>query len=124
LLKVRTAWLSEGPLKCDIAADCIENLYDSVEIEDIGDTFLALPGVGAWRLAIPILKEMGVEQVNLCFDADAVSNPQVKKHLMECAKELKLQGFKGNLILWNEEDGKGIDDIFIQKKIPHMRKLF
>jgi hypothetical protein len=125
LLKARTAWLSEGPLKCDIAADCIEKLYDPLEIEDIGDTFLALPGVGAWRLAIPVLKEMGVEQVNLCFDADAVSNPQVKKHLMECAKELKLQGFKGNLILWNENEGKGIDDFLLAgDKIPHMKKMF
>ncbi|MEK3993082.1 DUF3854 domain-containing protein [Robertmurraya sp. FSL R5-0851] len=125
LLKTRTAWLSEGPLKCDIAADCIEKLYDPLEIEDIGDTFLALPGVGAWRLAIPVLKEMGVEQVNLCFDADAVSNPHVKKHLMECAKELKLQGFKGNLILWNEDEGKGIDDFLLAgDKIPHMKKMF
>lgn len=124
LLKARTAWLGEGPLKCDIASDCIEKLYDPLEIEDIGDTFLALPGVGAWRLAIPILKEMGVEQVNLCFDADAVSNPQVFAHLKECAIELKRQGFRGNLVQWNEEEGKGIDDLFLRGMIPHMRKMF
>lgn len=124
LIKVRTAWLSEGPLKCDIASDCIEKLYDPLEVDDIGTTFLALPGVGAWRLAIPIMKEMGVEQVNICFDADAVSNPQVKKHLLECAKVLKEEGFKANLILWNEEDGKGIDDLMLQNKRPHIKKLF
>lgn len=122
--KARTVWLSEGPLKCDIAADSIEKLYDPLEIEDIGSTFLALPGVGAWRLAIPIMKDMGVEQVNICFDADAVSNIQVKKHLMECAKELKQQGFKANLILWNEDEGKGIDDLFLANKIPHIKSLF
>jgi hypothetical protein len=124
LLKARSVWLSEGPLKCDIAADCIEKLYDPLELEDIGNTFLALPGVGAWRLAIPIMKEMGVERVNICFDADAVSNPQVKKHLLECAKELKQEGFRANLILWKEEDGKGIDDVLLGKKIPHIKPLF
>lgn len=124
LYKARTVWLSEGPLKCDIASDCIEKLYNPLEFENIGTTFLALPGAGAWRLAIPIMKEMGVEQVNLCFDADAVSNPHVKKHLMECAKELKQEGFRANLILWNEQEAKGIDDLFLQRKIPHIKKLF
>jgi hypothetical protein len=124
LHKARSVWLSEGPLKCDIAADCIEKLYDPLELEDIGTTFLALPGVGAWRLAIPVMKEMGVEQVNLCFDADAISNPQVKMHLMECAKELKSEGFRANLVLWKEEDGKGIDDLLLQSKIPHIKKMF
>lgn len=122
--KARTVWLSEGPLKCDIAADLIEKLYDPLELDDIGSTFLALPGVGAWRLAIPIMKEMGVDKVNICFDADAVSNSQVKKHLMECAKELKQEGFRANLVLWNEEEGKGIDDILVQSKLPHIKPLF
>jgi hypothetical protein len=122
--KAKTVWLSEGPLKCDIASDCIEKLYDPLEIEDIGSTFLALPGVSSWRLALPILKEMEVEQVNICFDADAVSNPQVKKHLLDCAKELKNEGFKGNLIIWNESDGKGIDEVFLLRKLPHIKKLF
>ncbi|QCJ45490.1 DUF3854 domain-containing protein (plasmid) [Bacillus sp. S3] len=122
--KARTVWLSEGPLKCDIAADSIERLYDPLEIEDIGSTFLALPGVGAWRLSIPIMKEMGVEKVNICFDADAVSNPQVKKHLLDCAKELKQQGFSANLVLWNENEGKGIDNLFLENKIPHIKPLF
>jgi Domain of unknown function (DUF3854) len=124
LHKARTVWLSEGPLKCDIAADCIAKLYDPLELEDIGTTFIALPGVGAWRLAIPIMREMGVEKVNICFDADAVSNIHVKKHLLECAKELKKEGFQGNLVLWNEKEGKGIDDLLLIHKLPQLRKLF
>lgn len=124
LLKVKTAWLSEGPLKCDISSDLIEKLYDPLELDDIGSTFLATPGAGAWRLAIPTLQEMGVEQVNLCFDADSVSNPYVKKHLMECAKELKRLEFKANLILWNEDDGKGLDDLLLKGFLPHIKRLF
>lgn len=52
-------WLGEGALKGDIAVDLMANLYDPLEIDQIGDTFISLPGVGAWRLAIPVLKEMG-----------------------------------------------------------------
>ncbi|MCM3443609.1 MULTISPECIES: DUF3854 domain-containing protein [Metabacillus] len=122
--KAKTVWLSEGPLKCDIAADKIVELYDPLELEDIGTTLIALPGVGAWRLALPILKEMGVEQVNICFDADAANNIYVKKHLFECAKELKNLGYVGNLAIWKEDDGKGIDDLLINNKIPNLKRLF
>ncbi|MBE0317786.1 DUF3854 domain-containing protein [Xanthomonas citri pv. punicae] len=124
LHKAKTAWLGEGPLKCDIAVDCMEKLYDPLELEDIGTTFVALPGVGAWRLAIPVLKEMDVDTVNICFDADAVSNPQVRQHLMECAKQLKIDGFRANLIIWNADEGKGIDDLFLSHRLPHIKKMF
>jgi hypothetical protein len=124
LHKAKTAWLGEGALKCDIAVDCMEKLYDPLELEDIGTTFVALPGVGAWRLAIPVLKEMDVDTVNICFDADAVSNPQVRQHLMECAKQLKIDGFRANLIIWNADEGKGIDDLFLSHRLPHIKKMF
>lgn len=125
-LKTRTAWLGEGPLKGDIAADLILELYDELELEDIGTTILSLPGVGSWRLAIPILEEMGIEQVNICFDMDAISNPYVKKHLMEAAKELKGRGFKGNLVIWSEkEEAPGIDDLLLKRTIlPNIKRLF
>lgn len=124
LHKARTVWLGEGPLKCDIAVDCIEKLYDPLELEDIGTTFLALPGVNSWRLSLPILKEMGVEQVNICFDADAASNPQVKYHLLECAKQLKADGYSANMVLWSESEAKGVDEILLQNLLPQIRKLF
>ncbi len=124
LQKAKTVWLTEGPLKADISSDLVEKYYDSSQQRKIGTTFLSLPGVGAWRLALPVMKEMGVENVNLCFDADALSNPQVKKHLIECAKFLKAQGYKGSLVIWNESEGKGIDDLLNNKKLPHIKKLF
>lgn len=124
LHKARTVWLTEGALKADIAVDLIGKLYDPVELEDIGTTMIALPGVGSWRLALPVMKEMGVEQVNLCFDADAVSNPHVKLHLFQCAKVLKQEGYSANLVLWNEDEGKGIDDLFLQNKLPQIKRLF
>ncbi len=122
-LKSRTVWLGEGPLKCDIATDLIERLYDPLEILDIGEVFLALPGVGSWRLAIPILKRMGVQHVNLCFDADVASNPIVLAHLKECALELKKMGLTGSYVGWDEKY-KGIDDLMISGRIPEFKRLF
>ncbi|WP_176551182.1 DUF3854 domain-containing protein [Bacillus sp. AFS040349] len=124
VLKTRTVWLSEGPLKTDISADYIPKLFDPEELVVVGDVLLALPGVNSWRLSLPIMKEMGVEEVNLCFDADVVNNPYVRNHLMECVKELKAEGYHVNMVIWNQNDGKGIDDLFINSKIPHFKKLF
>jgi hypothetical protein len=118
LHKTKTVWLTEGALKADIAADKILEYRHN----DIGTTFLALPGVGAWRLALPILEEMGVEKVNLAFDADIVTNARVKKHLFECIISLK-ERYHVNLAIWSESDGKGIDDLLNNKILPHIKEI-
>ncbi|MCM3441356.1 DUF3854 domain-containing protein (plasmid) [Metabacillus halosaccharovorans] len=115
-------WLGEGGLKGDISVDLIEKLYYTEELENIGTTFLSLPGVNAWRLALPILKEMNVDQVNICFDADAVNNVYVRQHLFDCAKQLKLDGYKVHIVLWNSSL-KGIDDLLISGAIPSIREI-
>ncbi len=122
--KSRTAWLGEGPLKNDIAADKITEFYDPLELEDIGTTFLGLPGVNSWRLALPYLEAMGVQQVNIAFDADAINNPYVKQHLFACAKELKKRGYTANIAVWNLNDGKGLDDILLKNRLPLFKRLF
>ncbi|MBU8908088.1 DUF3854 domain-containing protein [Desertibacillus haloalkaliphilus] len=123
-LKAKTVWISEGPLKIDIASDKAEELYDPMELDDIGTTFLGIPGVNQWHLILPILEEMEVDTVNLAFDADAASNPDVYHYLKECAIELKKRGYRGNLVRWNEEDGKGLDDLFNHYTLPQIDKLF
>lgn len=123
--KAHTAWIGEGPLKQDIAVDIISKMYDEEELEDIGTTMLGLPGVGSWRLALPILKEMGIKKVIICFDMDAISNPYVLKHLKECSKALKEEGYVGELALWDGDNhGKGIDDCLIKNRLPNFRRLF
>ncbi|WP_214484503.1 DUF3854 domain-containing protein [Bacillus sp. SM2101] len=124
LYKTKTAWLGEGPLKGDITTDLIHKLYDSKEIQDIGDCILSLPGVGAWRLAIPVFQQMGVEMVNICFDMDANDNPLVKTHLLQLIAALKKEGMHARLILWDKKDGKGIDNLYISQKFPKMKVLF
>lgn len=123
LLKKKAVWLSEGGLKCDIATDILQDCYSPKELEEIGDTMIAIPGVGSWRLALPVLENMGVERVNLCFDADVMKNPAVKLHLLECAKELHSRNISLYLALWNEQDGNGIDDLLLNRSIPVMKAL-
>lgn len=124
LRRAKSVWLGEGPLKQDIAIDKIVQVYDKEELSDVGTTMLGLPGVGSWRLAIPILKEMGAERVNICYDMDSVSNIYVQKHLKECIKCLRVEGFQVYLSLWDgEKDGKGIDDLLIKQKFPELRRL-
>jgi hypothetical protein len=118
LHKAKVAWISEGALKCDIAVDQLSKIYSKEELEEIGTTFIGLPGVGAWRLALPLLKSMGVEKVNMCYDMDVIQNAHVKKHMMECIKMLRQEGYQTNVVMWNENDGKGIDDLYLNLKTP------
>lgn len=119
-----SVWITEGALKADIAAEHIEKIYSSEELLEIGSTVLAIPGVNTWRTVMPILEEMGVKHVNIALDMDVMSNPQVEYYLKELAIELKNKGYTANLAIWNTDDGKGIDDVLINRRIPQLRKLF
>ncbi|WP_190323037.1 DUF3854 domain-containing protein [Bacillus swezeyi] len=123
-LKKKTVWVTEGGLKADIAVDLMKKLYTPLEIKDLGTTMLALPGANAWNLIFPLLKQLQVECVNICLDADAASNPHVKKYLLEFVKKLKEENYKANLVIWSESDSKGIDDLFLKNKRPQIKKLF
>lgn len=123
-LKSRSIWLSEGPLKCDLASDLVGNLYEDDEIEDIGDTFIGIPGVAAWKNVLPTLEALEVENINICFDGDVVTNADVAKHLKECMIELKKRGYRLTLVAWDQtKSGKGIDEVFMGGYVPDMRRL-
>jgi hypothetical protein len=122
LRKAKTVWVSEGALKCDIAVDLVKKFYSPEELDDIGTTFLALPGVNAYRLAFPILQEMGVTTVNLAYDMDAARNPHVQKAMIEFIKELKAQNISVRLALWNDKY-KGIDDLMLSHQLPQFHHV-
>ena len=54
----------------------------------------------------------------------SLMHPYVAYYLQQLAKELKKQNYSANLVLWNLDDGKGIDDTLSQKKVPMLKKLF
>lgn len=124
LFETSSVWITEGALKADIAAEHIEKVYTEDELREYGTTFLAVAGTNTWSGILPVLKEMNVKLVNLAFDMDMMRNPQVANSIRDLAKTLKDEGYSANIALWNEEDGKGIDDMFINHKFAQLRKLY
>lgn len=121
--KTEAVWITEGALKADIAVDHIVKVYNEDELKEKGDTVLAVPGVNTWSTIMPVLKNMEVKRVNLAFDMDSTTNAQVRFQLKEFVAALKSEGYLINLVIWNTEDGKGIDDCFLNSRYPVLRRL-
>jgi hypothetical protein len=121
----KKVWLTEGALKADIAADQLQKSFSEDQLRKYGDTFLAIPGVNAWQTILPVLEEMGVEEINLAFDRDFTSNEYVMKSLKEFMATSKKKGYHINLVSWGKDDGKGIDDLLLTRtKIPKITRIF
>ena len=118
-IKAKSVWITEGALKADIAAEHVCKVFG----EKRGDTFIAIPGVNTWRAILPYLKKIEAETVYIAFDMDLLENPQVLYHLKQLSLALKNEGYDAFLVIWNPDDGKGIDDMFTNKKIPSFKKI-
>lgn len=92
-----TVRLTEGELKADVATALDSRLTISVA------------GVGTWRQALPVLRELGARTCRLAFDADVRTNPYVAAAMKSVALQLMLEGFALELETWAPEF-KGIDD--------------
>jgi uncharacterized protein DUF3854 len=98
--------LTEGALKADIATG------------RSGIWTLGLPGVSAWRLALPLIKSLQTSTVFLAFDADVARNVHVARALHQTARALTAAGLHVALEQWDEADGKGIDDLLVNGQAP------
>ncbi|ACX51840.1 zinc finger CHC2-family protein [Ammonifex degensii KC4] len=94
----RRLWLTEGPLKADVAA------------EYLGVRFLAVPGVSVWRDAVEVVKALRPREVVLAFDADQATNEGVARAVEGLAAVLRDAGLELRRASWPPELGKGIDD--------------
>ncbi|MEC2489192.1 DUF3854 domain-containing protein, partial [Bacillus cereus] len=108
--ETKSVMLTVGTMKADLVADLLPERFNKEELSEIGTTVLAIPGVNAWRITMPVLKDMGVENVYLAFDADLVENQKVRKALIDFATELKRVGYNVIIAAWNPAQGKGLDD--------------
>jgi hypothetical protein len=91
-------WITEGPLKADIAALKLSRVV------------LAVPGVGNWPGVIPIVRELKPKRAIIAFDMDKISNPAVKLHsdaLMACLIKCGIRTFEAD---W-DTGRKGLDDL-------------
>jgi hypothetical protein len=88
-------WITEGPLKADIASDLL------------GAVMIGAIGVDGWPQAITAMQELGARSVVLAFDADEAGlkvNAKVKE-------VLESQGYAVAEASW--EGAKGIDDALV-----------
>jgi Domain of unknown function (DUF3854) len=98
--------LTEGVLKADIATALS------------GQHTVGLPGVSMWPAALPFLKRLTSPVVRLAFDMDASRNLQVTMALRQTARRLRAEGLDVQLEVWDEVDGKGIDDLLAAGHSP------
>lgn len=121
-IEAKSVWLTEGALKADIAIEQLSMALGD-KLTDIGEVMLAVPGVNSWKVLLPIIKKMKIERINLAFDIDAMENEQVAQQLKDCIVELKKMGINVYIAIWNPSDGKGLDDLLINLKIPVLKKI-
>lgn len=108
------AILTEGVLK----ADCIAHYLDRGVI--------GVAGVGNFpkefgkelREKIPELK-----RVFIAYDADAMRNPQVQLHLDKLRENLQRAGLDVNVLKWEEQQGKGLDDYLKNTLTKHFHLI-
>lgn len=98
--------LTEGALKADIAAELS------------GKPFIAILGVNAYKdleNELEFLKANGCKKINLYFDMDYSTNPNVKNALKKVCNLILSCGLKVTQIKWDKQY-KGIDDFLSFKK--------
>jgi putative DNA primase/helicase len=100
--------VTEGALKADVATALSKVLT------------IGLPGVGAYKKAAAVLRELGAKVAVVSYDADACCKRHVAEALSRLVRHLRRHGFKVQMEMWDKEDGKGIDDLLNAKKQPDL----
>jgi putative DNA primase/helicase len=100
--------VTEGGLKADVAT------------ARSGLLTIGLSGVAVWRRAAEALQELQAKTAVLALDADARHNVAVARALVGLAEDLQANHFAVELEVWDEADGKGIDDLLAAGRAPRL----
>lgn len=108
-LRKERVWITEGPLKADIAA------------KFLNETVIAVPGVALWRATglVGDLRAHGVKEAVIAYDVDAATNPNVAKAANEMGKALQAAKIGVVYAAW-ESCYKGIDDLLLAGREPFL----
>jgi len=98
-LSLEVIRVTEGELKADVATVVT------------GVLTIAIPGVSAWRAAMPVLESFQPQTIWLAFDADWRTNPVVAGALAATAMALTTHGWSVLVEVGDPAQGKGIDDV-------------
>jgi len=97
-------WLTEGPLKADIACLKLKRIV------------LAIPGVACWPKAVPILWQLKTKRVVVALDMDKETNHAVDIYRTQLINRLLTIGFVVYEANW-DRNFKGIDDILVTGEV-------
>lgn len=107
----RRVWLTEGPLKADIAS------------ERLGDVVLALPGVQADKHFLPTLKRLQerdeIQELVIALDSDWHEKSAVASARLKLAEAAARQGIPVWLADWTT-NLKGLDDLLLAGGQPKL----
>jgi hypothetical protein len=104
-------WITEGPLKADVAAALG------------GLPVVGVPGVAQWATLGPLLRGKPRRKIVIAFDADWITKPQVAEQRLACARVLAKSGHAVYLADWPLEVGKGLDDLLLTGRMPEVRAV-
>jgi len=113
--KPSVAIVTEGEHKSIITAKYTDQLV------------IGIPGAGNYKDLLPMIKKLGIQKLIVAIDIDALSdkeketgkNEQVFKHLKDLSKQaLQEKELEVCMWIWNPADGKGIDDLILNEKLP------
>lgn len=97
----KKVWITEGPLKADIASFLLK------------ETFVGIPGVGAWRPVKGVVAQLKPNIITVAFDADWRTNKNVFQAVNQLVADLKKDGYQVTIASWDPALGKGIDDVAV-----------
>lgn len=100
--------ITEGPLKADIVSD------------QVGITTVAFQGVKCidWQALERTIEALEPRRILLALDADRHRNEHVAKAHEELCRWCEEHGHAYMVADWNEEDGKGLDDLLLSGGKP------
>lgn len=109
--------ITEGEHKSQISANIFNRLVTG------------LAGIGNFRSLISEIKDLGVSKVIIAIDMDtlekeddSIKSEKKQKNLFNILKEFAAELLKLDvtccLWTWNLQDGKGLDDLILNKKLP------
>jgi hypothetical protein len=101
-----TVRLTEGELKADIATALS------------GIPTISAPGVGNWRLALPVIKQLEAKKVLLAMDQDG--RPGTLAAVEQALYGLTREEFDVAVEWWDGQAAKGIDDLLAAGRQPEV----
>ena len=112
-----TVWIIEGEKKAIFSNHVLNQPFIGLSgVNDFGR--LIKPRNG--KTTLEILKERGTKRCIIAYDADRYHNSAVMMFMKNLAELLNSNNFDVFIADWNENDGKGLDDLLSAGKLPQI----